>query len=46
MTPEFVKRLELVLSNREKDTLLKETLHVTSWIYDVIKQIGKEDEHA
>ena len=46
VTPEIVKRLELVLSKREKDTLLKETSRVTSWIYDVIKLIGKENDHA
>ena len=46
VTPEMIKRLELVLSSRDKDALTKETSHVTSWIYDVIKRIGKEKEHA
>ena len=46
VTPEMIKRLELVLSSRDKDALTKETSHVTSWIYDVIRRIGKDQEHA
>lgn len=46
ITPAVIKRLNLVLSDREKIALMNETSHTTSWIYDVIKRIGREDEHA
>ena len=42
VTPEMLKRLDLALSDREKSALLGETQHVTSWVFDVIKRIGKE----
>ena len=46
VTPEIINRLELVLSSRDREALAKETSYVTSWIYDVIKRIGKEKDHA
>ena len=46
ITPAVIKRLNLVLSDREKIALMNETSHTTSWIYDVIKRIGREDENA
>ena len=46
VTPEMIKRLALVLSDRERKTLVDETPRVTSWIYDVVKQIAKENDHA
>ena len=46
VTTEVIKRLNLVLSDREKMALVNETSHTTSWIYDVIKTIGKEKEHV
>ena len=46
VTPETIKRLALALSNRERKALVDEAPHVTSWIYDVVKQIAKGDDHA
>ena len=46
VTPEIIKRLGLILSKREKVALMNETSHATSWIYDVIKLIGKEEGDA
>lgn len=46
VTDETVRRLANVLTRREIGTLLRETAHVTSWIYDVIKMLGKEEAHA
>ena len=46
VTPEVIKRLRLVLSDRERKALLNETSHVTSWIYDVVKRIMKEEDRA
>ena len=46
ITPDVIKRLDLVLSEREKIALMSETSHTTSWIYDVIKRIVREDGHA
>lgn len=43
VTPEMLKRLRLALSDKEKAALASEASHVTSWIYDVIKLIGKEN---
>ena len=46
VTPVMIKRLALALSDRERKTLVDETPRVTSWIYDVVKQIAKENDHA
>ena len=46
ITQEIIKRLTLVLSDRERKALVDETPHVTSWIYDAVKQIAKENDHA
>ena len=46
ITSDVVRRLGLALSSREKNALLKEASHATSWIYDVIRRIGREGEHA
>ena len=46
VTLDIIKRLSLVLSDREKKSLVSETSHTTSWIYDVIKLIGEEKSHA
>ena len=46
VTPETIRRLTLVLSNRERKVLVDETPHVTSWIYDVVKQIAMGNDHA
>jgi RNA-binding protein YhbY len=43
VTSEMLKRLRLALSDKEKAALASEASHVTSWIYDVIKLIGKEN---
>lgn len=35
----IIKKLSLILSKEEKDIMLKEATNITSWVFDVIKQI-------
>jgi len=46
VTDEDLRRLSDVLTRDEREKLLLETAHATSWIYDFIKTLGKEDVHA
>jgi len=39
-----VSQLRRILNEKDKKTLLKETRHMESWLWEVIKKITKEDD--